>query len=370
MNERMASPPRSKQRYDFLDGIRGLAAIAVVVFHFSQLNGHHWIGAAWISVDLFFILSGLVICHSYDGKIRQGMGIGHFFIQRLIRLGPLYLCGLVLGMLAAVLYVNTRPGTINPVEMMNAAMLGMLLLPYFNSSFWPFGDTGISGEIFPLNGPAWSLFFELFVNVVFFLCMAHWKRLNLVAFTAATLALFIGCTLAIMEVNPGWGQANFIYGFPRVTAGFFMGVLICRHGRRLGTPPRGLALGLVGLMFLSFMTKSGAIALAVSLVVAPLAIWAASTLAIEQGPMRAACTRLGELSYPLYVVHFPVYRLMYEIPGVAGLGPVAQTAVTALGSVAVAAALIPLDRALRRRLTAWHDHLRTDPSGAATPSFG
>jgi peptidoglycan/LPS O-acetylase OafA/YrhL len=102
-------------RFDLLDGLRGLAAIAVMVHHFTQHNGLHWLGGAWVAVDLFFILSGFVIAHSYGIKLLAGMPLRQFLLIRLNRLGPLYFFGLLIGLIAALLAMRAGElGKITP----------------------------------------------------------------------------------------------------------------------------------------------------------------------------------------------------------------------------------------------------------------
>jgi peptidoglycan/LPS O-acetylase OafA/YrhL len=97
-------------RFDLLDGLRGVAAIAVMLHHYTQHTGWDWFGGAWVAVDLFFVLSGFVIAHSYSKKLLNGMSFREFAFVRLVRLAPLYLLGLALGV-CAVLLSMTKTGT-------------------------------------------------------------------------------------------------------------------------------------------------------------------------------------------------------------------------------------------------------------------
>src|SRR5476649_797527 len=90
-------------RFDLLDGLRGVAAIAVMLHHYTQHTGWDWFGGAWVAVDLFFVLSGFVIAHSYSKKILNGISFRDFTSVRLVRLAPLYLLGLALGVCAVFL---------------------------------------------------------------------------------------------------------------------------------------------------------------------------------------------------------------------------------------------------------------------------
>src|SRR6188508_2958815 len=93
----------SKQHFEILDGLRGLAALAVVVFHFMEWvytdASKNFIGHGFLAVDFFFCLSGFVIGYAYDDRIAK-MGVVEFFKSRIIRLHPLVIAGSVLGLLA------------------------------------------------------------------------------------------------------------------------------------------------------------------------------------------------------------------------------------------------------------------------------
>src|ERR1700744_3037299 len=93
---------QTKQHFEILDGLRGVAALAVVTFHFMEWvyfdYSKNFIGHGFLAVDFFFCLSGFVIGYAYDDRIGK-MGILEFFKSRLIRLHPLVIIGSVIGLL-------------------------------------------------------------------------------------------------------------------------------------------------------------------------------------------------------------------------------------------------------------------------------
>src|ERR1700761_1809148 len=93
---------KTKKHYEILDGLRGVAAIGVVTFHFMEVAiadySKNFIGNGFLAVDFFFWLSGFVIGYAYDDRIGK-MGIKEFFKSRLIRLHPLVIFGSVIGLL-------------------------------------------------------------------------------------------------------------------------------------------------------------------------------------------------------------------------------------------------------------------------------
>lgn len=90
---------KTKQHFEILDGLRGIAAVAVVIFHFMEFAvpdySKSFIAHAYLAVDFFFCLSGFVIAYAYDNKV-QKLGALQFLKLRLIRLHPLVIIGSVL----------------------------------------------------------------------------------------------------------------------------------------------------------------------------------------------------------------------------------------------------------------------------------
>ncbi len=340
--------PDPAQRFDLLDGLRGIAAIAVMFYHYTQHNGLNWLEGAWVAVDLFFVLSGFVIAHSYAGKIAQGMSFGQFARIRLIRLGPLYLLGLAMGALAAMLLVLGSPEpAISGPQVLKAFSLNLFFLPYLNDIGWPFGSDRVPGPIFPLNDPGWTLFYEVVVNAVFFFFVLRWRKPSSLWLVAAAYALFLYFSFVQDHAHPGWGTINWLYGFPRVVAEFFAGALIFSTGLHLKKFPRVLVLAIVGLTVCGFFTWRHALLSSVTLV--PLSIVLASSVRIVD-PARQLCKWLGELSYPLYILHFPLHRLVSETTDIQALGPVLQTLLIAALAIALALLIARPEQRLRRWL--------------------
>lgn len=90
-------------RFTLLDGLRGVAAIAVVILHsISPLDlEKNYIPHAHLAVYFFFALSGFVIAHAYESRI-QKIGPAKFMVLRLIRLYPLLFVGITLGLLVSL----------------------------------------------------------------------------------------------------------------------------------------------------------------------------------------------------------------------------------------------------------------------------
>src|SRR5215469_14511443 len=172
---------QSRPHFAVLDGLRGVAAIGVVTFHFMEMviwnYSKLWIGHGFLAVDFFFCLSGFVMGYAYDDRI-AAMGLGGFLKSRLIRLHPLVVLGSVLGLIA--FYAN--PFGVIPgyghgrIALIFAASL--LMIPF-----------GVMKErvynLFTLNAPAWSLFWEYVANLAFALVLFRIRRRFLAVLTVA-----------------------------------------------------------------------------------------------------------------------------------------------------------------------------------------
>ncbi|HTJ53585.1 MAG TPA: acyltransferase, partial [Cyclobacteriaceae bacterium] len=156
MNEVKPNPSllNTKKHFEILDGLRGVAALAVVIFHFTEWvspnASKNFIGHGFLAVDFFFCLSGFVIGYAYDDRIGK-MGVKEFFKSRLIRLHPLVILGSVLGLLGFLLDPFASPSAYNSgeVAVLFVCSLFLIPLPLMKERFF---------NLFAFNAPAWSLF--------------------------------------------------------------------------------------------------------------------------------------------------------------------------------------------------------------------
>src|ERR1700761_4800235 len=158
----------TKSHYEILDGLRGVASILVVVFHiFETYSGdrfHQIINHGYLAVDFFFVLSGFVVAYAYDDRWEK-MSQWDFYKRRLIRLQPMVIMGSVIG--AVFFYLQTGPAfplvAVTPVwKMLLVMLVGFTLVPLLPSM-----DIRGWNEMHPLDGPAWSLFFEYVANILY-----------------------------------------------------------------------------------------------------------------------------------------------------------------------------------------------------------
>ena len=324
----------TKPHYELLDGLRGVAALLVVIYHIFEglafaeatdgagsglittLNHGH------IAVDFFFILSGFVISYAYDDRWSK-MSIGGFFRRRLIRLHPMLIMGAVIG--AAAFFASgceRWDGSIAPTSwIMVALMLTMCMIPAVPGV--PYEVRG-NGEMFPLNGPGWSLFFEYIGNVCYALFMRRMSTKVLAIFTLLLGLVhawfFIGNVSEYDMIGVGWtiDAVNFWGGFIRMLFPFSMGILLARTFRP--TKVKGAFLictiALIVLFAMPYIPSGNKISLnslyefiCISCIF-PALVWLGAC-GTASGASSKINSFLGELSYPLYIVHYPIMYIFY-----------------------------------------------------------
>jgi len=278
-----------------LDALRGVAAICVMLGHAHDAA----LPQARLAVDFFFMLSGFVIAYSYEERLRAGMPFGAFIVRRLIRLYPMILLASVAGFLCAVFAMTMQATSMSIAEAAGLSLRSLALFPRISES------DGLVG-VFPLDTVLWSLFFEILANAVYGLGFFRMGKIVLVGVVAASLALVV----ASGKVG-GNTVDNFTAGFPRICFGFFLGVLLYKTWRfravRLPAfKPLWLGFALVG-VFSVRGDLTGLKLIPVFAVLAAIVLFAAQGEESAPNPLSKA---LGEISYPLYALHLPIYNVL------------------------------------------------------------
>ena len=322
----------SKPHYALLDGLRGVAALLVVWYHIFegfQFAGNKpvidFINHGYLAVDFFFILSGFVVGYAYDNRWGKTLTLGGFFRRRLIRLQPMVCMGAVIGAASFLLSgMEGWDGTHATLWLTFLAFVcGCLMLPALPGM--PREIRG-NGEMFPLNGPCWSLFFEYVGNIVYALFI---RRLSTRLLTLLSFALC--CALAWFAVTDqsgygsigvGWtvDRTNILGGSLRMLCPFTMGLLLSRifkpiHYAR-GAFWTSAALLLI-IFHVPYIHSDGALSLngifeaACIIAVFPLVVWYAASGKTTDIASTRICRFLGDISYPLYIVHYPLMYAFY-----------------------------------------------------------
>ncbi len=344
---------RSKQHFEILDGLRGIAAIAVVVFHFMEFvvpdYKESFIAHAYLAVDFFFCLSGFVIAYAYDAKLTS-IGFARFFKLRLIRLHPMVIIGSIIGLIAFVFdpYSNLfdKYGMIKSLQMFitSCLMIPYPLVPerYFN--------------LFHLNAPSWSLFWEYVANILyaFLLIRIRNKFLWLLVIIGAGALFYESFSSGFLGV--GWGGDNARAGGIRVFYSFLAGLLVFRSGWILRSSLGFFALAV--LLFISFLVPyiddwNKVMDPLIVIFYFPFLI-ALGVGAQLTSMWKGLCKFLGDISYPLYMIHYPFLWIFLSYIESRKPSMAVMTAMIPIGTILLIAfayfIFITIDKPIRRFL--------------------
>ena len=312
---------KPKKHYEILDGLRGVAAILVVAFHiFEAHNGgsrfKQIINHGYLAVDFFFLLSGFVVAYAYDDRWAK-MTQWEFYKRRLIRLQPMVIMGMIIG---AIFYYFQASDILFPQiagmpvwKLILTMVIGFTLLP-----IPPSMEIRGWGEMHPLDGPAWSLFFEYIANILYAVLFRKFSNKVMAVFVLIFAGLLINYTVfgPKGDIIGGWSlnpqQMNI--GFTRLLFPFFAGVLLCRLGKLIHIKgafwicslmisavliiPR---IGDENTLWMNGLYESFCIIL-----VFPLIVVIGAGGEIKSAFSSKICKLLGDISYPIYITHYPL----------------------------------------------------------------
>lgn len=338
----IAGTAAPRRTFRTLDGLRGVAAIAVAFRHIPENAVGRWTPESYLAVDLFFILSGFVLAHAYAERLAKGMTVAEFFAARLIRLYPLYILASLIT-LALVLVPATHGHYHPPDRSLQTVVFAVLFLPQIDPT-----QPGL--QLFPLVGPAWSLAFELGANLVFALVATRLDTRLLAILIGVGAALLIAAAWHFGAIDVGYSQTNAWGGIGRVGFGFFAGVAAYRLWQADALPwlqlPGWVAVAAVLAMFAVEPTRFQAASdTALIILVMPALVLASARC--EPGKWLARPFRvLGGASYGIYVLQHPIdqwFETMVPWAHVLNYGGLGSWGAVALVGATVAAALV-LDR--------------------------
>ncbi len=302
--------------FPVLDGLRGIAAIAVMLTHYSMYTNKEmvgWVQSAYLAVDFFFVLSGFVVAHAYEKSLLSGKSFGWFMTRRLIRLYPLYWFGLTLSLVTlGAKYLLEQSG---PDSFPVSYIFSIFLLPTPHAFIAPYDKIFLNyRNIFPLDGPAWSLSLEIGVNIIYALICRKLTMSWLAVFVALSGFVLARAMHHYYDSNLGWDWHTYAGGWTRVVWSFFGGILLYRLFRlkpRMNMPG-WIAIILAAILMSIFarpFTPGWEYGLVNCLITFPLLVWIGAKVKVgEIG--RIVCAWLGRISYALYIIHMPLLPIL------------------------------------------------------------
>ncbi|WP_375187023.1 acyltransferase family protein [Sphingobium yanoikuyae] len=284
------------------DGLRGIAALSVLLFHALTWATGAARGNGYLAVDFFFMLSGYVMARTYEARLGQELSTSAFVRARYRRFLPVMAMA---GLIALPGFLLTNEMSLWPVALAN-----LLLIPSL-----------FAGRLYPLNGPAWSILLELFANMAHGLVLRRLSTRILVHVVLLSATLF-AVVASRVGVDVGAQPASFLFGLPRVMCAYGMGVILWRWWRDRPTitvPPLAALVAMplyfgIGTMIDADGWISGMVFI---LLICPLMLAGGLRWQRQSRWMTAA----GALSFPLYAVHAPVCMtgLMLGVPVAGGV---------------------------------------------------
>jgi len=309
----------SKPHYLILDGLRGVAAVMVVAFHIFEAHApsrfQQVINHGYLAVDFFFLLSGFVVGYAYDDRWGK-MTLGNFFKRRLVRLQPMVVMGMIVG--AVCFYFQDSvlwPGISEvPVwKMLMMMLIGFTLLPVPTSM-----DIRGWTEMHPLDGPAWSLFFEYIANIMYGLFVRKFSKaaLSVLVVLAGAALVQLAAVGGNGDVIGGWSlePAQLRIGFTRMIYPFFAGLLLFRTGKLVQVKHAFGWCSLLIVLVLSLPRIGGPEHLWMNglydsfsiIFIFPIIVLLGAGGTVTGKFASRLCKFFGDISYPIYITHYPL----------------------------------------------------------------
>lgn len=299
------TPPQAStgSRLLWLDGARGIAAIAVMCYHYEDLlHLRPLLNSAYMAVDLFFMMSGFVLSHSYDRKLQTGkLTTGRYLLNRAIRLYPTYLVATGVGLAyylgKIILRTDDAPPIVDLLRMLGS---NLLFVPVTTA-------TSVLHGMFPLAPSSWSLSTEVIASLFYGLVLARTPIKTVFGLSIIFGSIFFGYVIAYHSFDLGWDIANFVPGIFRTLFEFTIGVMLFRlssySSRKRLLKPAILLVAVTATLTL-FAGSLAGVVLCV-LVLFPIFLVSAEGRPVE-GSLHTVFHQLGRISYPVYLLHTPV----------------------------------------------------------------
>lgn len=309
----------AKPHYPILDGLRGVAAIIVVTFHLAEpLGTSHLdilVNHGYLAVDFFFLLSGFVIGYAYDDRWKT-MTVGGFLKRRVERLQPMVILGMTLGAIGFYFTDSTIWPDIHNVplwKMLVVMLIGYTILPIPLSM-----DIRGWQEMHPLNSVGWSLFFEYIANILYAIGIRKFsnKALGILVLIAAVALAHLAITSPNGDLSGGWtlNCEHMCIGITRTIYPFFAGLLLSRIAKPKRIKNAFLWCSLLVVIILYMPRIGGADHLWMNgiyesvciIFIFPLIVYIGASGVLHSQREQRICKFLGDISYPLYLVHYPI----------------------------------------------------------------
>jgi peptidoglycan/LPS O-acetylase OafA/YrhL len=313
-NQIQPPTPATQHRFHFLDALRGIAAILVIPRHAPHaIGGKLATFNSFLAVDFFFCLSGFVIAFSYENRLLDSLTFRNFVVTRIIRLYPIAVAGTLLGAVSHTLDGSFLGHQVSPTLMIPlTTLLGLAVLPFPHNM------------LFPLDTPMWTLFLELSANFAYAALLKRSLLTNAVLCLIAAVSFggLIGSALYFGSLDLGFFSGTIIGGIARVCFSFPVGVLLYRFYRYqtarpfFKAPAIIVSAALVSVLLLLLCSplnwiKSIPTELSAIGILFPIIVYLGARIPVR-GSVARLSAFLGTISYPVYLLHQPILRLLWR----------------------------------------------------------
>lgn len=320
---------KQKPHYELLDGLRGVAALMVIWYHvfeaFATSPVDQKFNHGYLAVDFFFVLSGFVLGYAYDDRWKRGLTSGGFMLRRIIRLQPMVIIGVLLGAVSFIVQGCEKwDGTsVSVTAVVLSLILGLFMLPSLPGTL---PEVRGNGEMFPLNGPSWSLFFE-YIGSILYAVILH--RLSTRALRAVVIvsgiclaAAAVGNFSGAYHLGVGWSAADYgiLGGFLRLAFSFSIGLLMSRDFKpaRIRGAFWICSAIIIGVACVPYVTPDGEVSVwnavfdsLCTLVIFPAVVYLGASGFTSDRTSGRICEFFGNISYPVYIIHYPMMYMFY-----------------------------------------------------------
>lgn len=297
----------NRNRYEVLDALRGLCAIAVVALHYFE-SYKRWevIPHSHLAVEYFFLLTGFTFVIAYDRRWKDGtMTVLGFLWRRFLRLWPIVFIGSVIGLMFCFAlngrFFSSMPN--DPWIEFQRFLYSLTMLPWCGK-----------GCMTQMQPQTWTLLYIIYANLIYLFILRFFRTwmLGIALLAAAGYSYYVAAHYHSFALGWDFTHHHIVTAAARMSFPVLAGMFIARCGWRISFPGAGVfAAAVLGFILYSpVFPKTGEAfgwyELIAVLVALPLVLLTGAGGSIPSGRFADFCAFMGRFSFPLYATHFPL----------------------------------------------------------------
>jgi peptidoglycan/LPS O-acetylase OafA/YrhL len=275
-----------------LEALRCAAAVCILLLHTRAVfGGARVFGKGYLAVEFFLMLSGFLMAWTQEARLTSGTKPVAFMVKRYKRLWPVMALGGLFGL----------PGLFESAksfaQFFVTALGNLALLP-----------VSLGNDVFPLNLPAWTVFYELVANTLHVFVLRHLSIRQICIGIAMLAPVMVWVGLSRGSFDVGALTGTFLLGLPRILFAYLIGIALGRWWRGMPPPPvppmiaiPAMPAILAGSWWLG-IDQTWMFDFAFTVIACPLMIAGGMRLT----RFHRAAGLAGQLSFPLFAVQMPI----------------------------------------------------------------